>query len=998
MIKKLVTALITLNILLPVKAQVEPLLLYKVSHDEGCKQWVDSVFDQLSLKEKVGQLFIYTIAPLDTKPNQALLRDAVETHKVGGLLFSGGQMATQVMLTNHAQDMAEVPLMITFDGEWGLAMRLKEIPAFPRNMVLGCIQDDNLIREYGREVARQCREIGVHVNFAPVADININPKNPVINTRSFGEDPVNVANKVIAYSAGLEGGRVLPVAKHFPGHGDTDVDSHDALPVLRFTRARLDSVELYPFRELIRTGIGSVMVGHLQVPVLEPKAGIASSLSPNVIQKLLVDEMGYKGLIFTDALAMKGVSLSRNISLEALKAGNDMVLAPRNLREEINAVLAAIKKGEISEAEIERKCRKVLTYKYALEVNRQSKIQLSGLSNRVNTPEFRNLIDRLKLAAVTVVSNNNQILPFHPDLDEIALLTVGDQSANRTFGNTLEEYVALTRYQLRPDMSEQAQQKLRTSLANHKRVVVCVNTANIGAYRKFFSAFRPGVPVVYVFLTSEKPMLQVPKSLLNASAVVLGHSTDTVVQRRIANVLFGRDTANGRLSASVGDVFKPGDGVTIDPSTPYHFIPEEYGVNSRVLNRIDTIARSGITGGAFPGCQVVVMKNGRVMYNKAFGTFSGSKSQPVTPNSIYDIASLSKTSGTLLAVMKLYDRGLFNLTDKVSKHLTYLKGTDKEDITVRELLLHESGLTPTISFYIEAIDKESFPGRLFGAKKSASHNVQIDARTFAQSGFKFKKGFTSPVRTGECTVQVAENLWLNKSFKKEVILQEIINKPLGAKRYRYSCVGFILLQQMVEELSGMPMNDLLTQEFYDPMRLEHTTYLPLNSFSKEEIVPSTNDRFLRKGIVRGYVHDESAAFLGGVGGNAGLFSTAVDIAKIHQMILNGGEWEGRRYLSEKTCQVFTTQKSSTSRRGLGFDKPDVNNPDKSPCWGAAPAQIYGHNGFTGTCAWVDPKNELVFVFLSNRIYPDVWVNKLSKLQIREKMQEAMYESIKKNKK
>lgn len=325
---------------------VEPLLVKPVQDDVRCRQWVDSVLDKLSLKERVGQLFIYTIAPYQDKRNKELLRKVVEDYKVGGLLFSGGLMQNQVMLTNEAQRMADVPLLITFDGEWGLSMRLKGTPVFPKNMVLGCIRNDSLLYEYGREMARQCRELGVQVNFAPVADVNINPENPVINTRSFGENPVNVADKVIAYAKGLEDGGVLSVSKHFPGHGDTDVDSHNALPTLPFTRERLDSVELYPFKKAIQEGLGGIMVGHLEVPAFEETSGVPSSLSRSVVYDLLTRELKFRGLIFTDALAMKGVSNNASLCLKALKAGNDLLLVPRRIKEEVDAVLAAVKSGE----------------------------------------------------------------------------------------------------------------------------------------------------------------------------------------------------------------------------------------------------------------------------------------------------------------------------------------------------------------------------------------------------------------------------------------------------------------------------------------------------------------------------------------------------------------------------------------------------------------------------------------------------------------------------
>jgi beta-glucosidase-like glycosyl hydrolase len=410
---------------LQARAQVEPLFTYKISRDEACNRWVESQMKQMNLREKIGQLFIYTIAPDRSKRNLALLKNVVHTHKVGGLLFSGGKLDNQALLTNQAQKMADVPLMITFDGEWGLSMRLRGTPVFPKNMVLGCIQDDRLIYEYGQEMARQCRELGVQVNFAPVADVNINPQNPVINVRSFGENPLLVADKVIAYASGLESGRVLSVAKHFPGHGDTDVDSHKALPVLPFTRERLDSVELYPFRKLIHAGLGGVMVGHLQVPVFEPVGKLPSSLSRNVVYTLLTEKMAFKGLIFTDALAMKGVSSAQKVCLQALKAGNDVVLAPRDVKKEIDYVVEAVKKGEFTEEEIDERCRKVLLFKYAMGLNRKPVVRLSGLERRINTPHTRDLIRRLNLAAVTVLNNEKGVLPIHPDVKKVAVLTVG---------------------------------------------------------------------------------------------------------------------------------------------------------------------------------------------------------------------------------------------------------------------------------------------------------------------------------------------------------------------------------------------------------------------------------------------------------------------------------------------------------------------------------------------------------------------------------------------
>ena len=976
-------------------ATVEPLLVSKALQDEDCRHWVDSVMNKLSFKEKVGQLFIYTIAPIDTKRNLELLHEAVETHKVGGLLFSGGKMQTQVELTNRAQKQAKVHVMITFDGEWGLAMRLRGTPVFPRNMVLGCIRDNQLIYEYGSEVARQCRQIGVQVNFAPVADVNINPKNPVINTRSFGEDPVQVADKVIAYAYGLEGGGVLSVCKHFPGHGDTDVDSHKSLPVLPFTRERLDSVELYPFKKAIRAGLGGMMVGHLQVPVIEPVGGLPSSLSRNVVYDLLTDELAFKGLVFTDALAMKGVSGNGHVSLQALKAGNDMVLAPRNLKEEIPAVLEAVEKGELAREDIENKCRKVLTYKYVLGLKKKTFIQLSGLEQRINRPQTRDLIRRLNQAAITVLNNKNHILPLHADKAQtLALLEIGKPGETEVLAKQMSRYTSLARFRLRPNQTEAENRRLRDSLATYKRIVIAVSEQRLAPYHSFFAKFAPENPAIYLFFTPGKMMMQIHHAVSHAPAVILGHSHNSDVQRQTADILFAKATADGRLSASIGGLFPTGAGVTITPETPLHFIPEEHGLSSALLKKIDTIALDGIQQGAYPGCQVVVLKNGHVMVDKAFGTYAGKGSPGVESTDIYDLASLSKTTGTLLAVMKLYDKGRFNLTDKISDYLPFLQRTDKKDITIREILYHQSGLPPWLPFYQEVIDKDSYDGRLFSARKDAHHPVQIGTATWANPRFKFKSEYISPVKTGDYTIQICDSLWLNRSFRK-VIEEKIVEAPLKQKRYVYSDIGFILLGMLVEQLAGMPMEAYLQREFYEPMGLERTGYLPLRRFAKSEIVPSNKDRFLRKETLQGYVHDEASAFFGGLAGNAGLFSTAREVARVYQMLLNGGEIDGKRYLSKETCNLFTTETSKISRRGLGFDKPDMEDPKKGNCASGVPAGVYGHTGFTGTCAWVDPENDLVYVFLSNRIYPNVTNRKLNQLHIRERIQEAIYDAMKK---
>ncbi len=952
-----------------------------------CQAWVEERLSNMSLKEKIGQLFIHTVAPINTPENKKKLRDAITEYKIGGLLFSGGQLSDQVQLTNYAQDVAAIPLLITFDGEWGLAMRLKDTPEFPKNRVLGCIRNDRLLYEYGKEVARQCKEIGVQVNFAPVADVDVNPRNPVINTRSFGGDPRNVARKVAAYARGLEDGGVLAVAKHFPGHGDTEVDSHKALPVLNFDRARLDSIELYPFMEAIGSGIGGIMAGHLEVPAL---GRLPASISPQIIG-MLNTQLGFRGLVFTDALEMKGISKNENVCALALMAGNDLLLAPRNLKKELDGVLAAVRSGKLTEEQITEKCRKVLTYKYALGLKEKPSIPLSGWEKRVNRPETRDLLLRLQEAAVTVVSNAGNVLPLDRNSKNTVVFDIGKTpAACLPFYERLKTYLPLSRVVAHPDSTKAIQKRLAAS----DRVIVAISSTDYGKYGALLHALPADVPVVYVFLMPLKSLSGMETFLQKAAAVVLGHTDEETIQNRVADVLAGKAAADGRLSVAMGGLFKPGDGVTMSPATSLTDKPEDHGMDSAVLGKIDDIVSEGIRAKAYPGCQVLIWKDGVPVYDKAFGTFTYEDARPVTSDDLYDLASLTKTTATLLAVMKLYDEGRFKLTDRIADYVPALQGTDKARITIEELLFHQSGLPAYWPFYKVTIDEDSYKGPFYRAKADALHHTQVDTRLFAIDRFGYKKELAAPTFSPDFPLQVADSLFLHRSFRDSVLVQ-IARLPLKSKTYRYSCLNFMLLKEMVENMAQMPLDTYLEKMFYAPMGLTRTAFCPLRRFQKEEIVPTVQSDFLRKGgTLQGYVHDELAAFVGGVSGNAGLFSTARDVAKVYQMLIDGGMYEGIRYLSKETCDLFLTRTSRISRRGLGFDRPDVGNPAKSPCAEEAPKEVVGHTGFTGTCAWADPKNRLVYVFLSNRTYPHPFDHKqLMRLNIRPRIQQVMYQAM-----
>lgn len=424
---------------------------------------------------------------------------------------------------------------------------------------------------------------------------------------------------------------------------------------------------------------------------------------------------------------------------------------------------------------------------------------------------------------------------------------------------------------------------------------------------------------------------------------------------------------------------------------PDSTLPEAAGINRTTLERIDNIVQNGIKSRAFPGCQVLVMKDGKPVYDKCFGTFTYGPSPKVNRSTMYDMASLSKTTGTLLAIMKLYDSGKLSLEDKASQYLTFLRGTDKQNITLKQLLFHESGLPAYLPFYKLAIDKTNAKAAVMPQAEPSASNI------ITGSVFRYKTGWVSRIPTVEYMAQVSDSFYLHNRFRQEA-MQMIADTRLGSKTYNYSCINFIVLKEIAEAISGMTLDSFLEQEFYAPMQLASLSYLPLRKHKKEEIAPTLKKDNLRGNVVQGFVHDHAAAFMGGISGNAGLFGTATDVAAVYQMLLNNGELTGKRYLSEETCRVFTTTTSASGRRGLGFDKPVPSNPKLSPCCPQAPTSVYGHTGYTGTCSWVDPENKLVYVFLSNRTYPDDGVNKLARMGIRTKIQEVIYQSLDKPKK
>jgi beta-glucosidase-like glycosyl hydrolase/CubicO group peptidase (beta-lactamase class C family) len=974
-------------------AQVLP-NLFASADEKAMNRWVDSVFDSMSEEERIGQLFMIIAEPVAETGNITKLIHLVNNRKIGGILFQKGEPDAQVIVTNRLQKEARIPLLIALDGEWGLSMRLNNTTRFPKNMMLGAISDLNLMEQYGEEVGRQCREMGIHVNFAPDVDVNSNPDNPVIGIRSFGEAPEDVARRAVAYARGLEKAGIISVAKHFPGHGDTNSDSHDLLPVINHDSERLDNVELYPFREYINSGLSGIMSAHLDIPALGTN-GRPGSFSRKVITELLRDRMGFEGLCFTDGLAMKGAVAGKNesVAVEALKAGNDILLGPVYPEKEIDAVRQAIRKKQLGMSELDRRCRRILCYKYIAGLNAVKPIPVKSLYERLNTPHAEWLNARLNAEAVTIVKNNENILPLQQlDRKRIAALSLGEATDNE-FHRMLKRYDEADCYNL-PDNANYSERTSIIGKLNSYDIIICsVHNAAQGD-RPELQELASSKNVVFVFFTTPYRCAKFKRSVENAQAVVIAYEPTLRAKNYAAQAIFGGISARGSLPVGVPELFPLGAGIITEKTRLGFQEPEEAGIDPYRLRTIDTIVQEGLENEAYPGCQVIVAKDGMIVYNKSFGYHDYSRKQAVTERTVYDLASMSKATGTLLAVMKSYDDGKFQLSDKISEFVTGLKDSDKKDLLIRDMLYHQSGLPPTISFYEQAIDKNSFSGSLYSRRKDPAHTFQFDARTYVNTSFRYNPEFVSTNKQKRFGTEAAENFYISDTFVRDSILSGIINAPLNASgRYVYSCINFILLKMMAEQQTGEPMDKFLHKHFFDRLGASSTTYNPLQKMDRSRIPPTENDRFVRRQVIQGYVHDEAAAFQGGVSGNAGLFSSAADLAKIMQLYLNNGVYGGERYLSEKTCRLFTGSKSPLSRRGLGFDKPDTKNPSRSPCGLLTPQAVYGHTGFTGTCFWIDPENNLFFIFLSNRTYPSRTNTKLFSLDIRTRIQDAIYKAL-----
>ncbi|HZJ79974.1 MAG TPA: glycoside hydrolase family 3 N-terminal domain-containing protein [Dysgonamonadaceae bacterium] len=972
-------------------AQIQP-NIYRDANQAEMNAWVDSVYSSLTLDERIGQLFMVIANTDNTDANKNLIKRYIDQQKIGGILFSKGNITTQATLTNYAQKESKTPLFISLDGEWGLNMRLTDAPQFPRNMILGSIKNDSLLYLYGKEVARQCKELGIHINFAPVLDVNSNPNNPVIGNRAFGENPENVAIKGIAYARGLEDGGVMAVAKHFPGHGDTSEDSHKTLPTIAHSRERLDSVELFPFQSYINAGLSGMMVAHLNIPILNTR-GLPSTLTPEIGRELLKEEMEFSGLTFTDGMAMKGVTNQSSMSVKAILAGNDVVLGAPNVSSEFQSVKEAVENNTISAEMLEKKVRKILAYKFITGTHIFTPIDGNEATRSINNSYAEWLIRKLHNSSMVLMKNDVELLPIkNLDKHKIASVAIG-VSNTAPFQTWLNKYADIVTFQV-SQSSEVAD--LKSKLEEYDVVIYSIHTRHTRDAAALQQQLKNKKSIT-VFFTSPYQLSGFTQSIANSQSVVLAHTNNKEAQISAAQALFGGIAVDGIMPVTIGE-YKANEGLTTPKTRLAYQLPEEVGINSQQFNSIERIALEGIRQKAYPGCQILIAKDGVVIYDRQFGRFEyDSNSSEVTDQTVYDLASITKATATLPAIMKLYDTKQIRLQDTFSKFIPETKNSNKANITIRKALLHESGILPYIPYYTFAIDKNSYTGALLVNRRSNTHNAKF-AGMWGRTNYKFRNNLISGVNTPTFNLPVSDKMFASEEMQKTLIT-EIINTNLRkTNRYAYSCLNFMLLKEAVENISKQDLNEFTQKNFYKKLGATTTTFQPLKYMSNEQIPPTEDDQFFRKQMLRGYVHDEGAALFGGISGNAGLFSSANDLAKIYQMYLNGGSYGGEQLISEETMRLFTTTKSSVSRRGLGFDKPDLRNNNLSPTCPQAPISVYGHTGYTGTSFWIDPDSQMIFIFLSNRVHPSRSPNRLHTLETRKRIQDEIYNALKQEKK
>lgn len=947
-------------------------------------QWADSVLQTMTIRKQIAQLMM--IRTYSNRPEtHALAIDSLVINQgIGGVCFFQGTPYRQKALTNRWQSKSQVPILVALDAETGPGMRLDSTFNYPEAMTLGAIHNDTLIRLMGQRIGKMMHGLGVHINFSPVTDVNINPANPVIGNRSFSSSPNLVADKSIQYALGLQDVGILPTLKHFPGHGDTDIDSHYSLPVIKKDRETILNTEIAPFLKGIHAGIIGIMVGHLLMPSIDSTPNLPSSLSEVIITNLLKKELDFKGYIITDGLDMKGVTNQYPAGLaeyKSLLAGSDILLLPPDPIKSINFIKQMVDSGKIDSLYIAQRCHRVLELKFKLIIDRKNELQRYNPS--LSKGEIADVVLRRELfrQSITLVTNKQNLLPIKTQgRNPMAIIEIGDRVPSG-FTNICRNYTTADPFIIGLNPTARLCDSLARNLTTYQEVLIAVATprkSKQGNYgipdnlaRLTDSLKSAGKRIILAWFGSPYALSMPNFPTTTTDAIIIGWQAHNDVAELIPQMIFGAERFQGSLPVAISDQFTLGSGInTSSLNKLCYVLPEELGIEKNDLFQLDQMIAVALSQGAFPGCQVELALKGKVFYQKAFGSLNSDKKQEVKLTDVYDLASLTKILGTGLALMKLTDQNKLDINDQLRDYLRLGSRSALRKASIKSILAHEAGLPAFIPFYKKTIDKKG-P----------------------------KQNYFRDIRQPKFGLQVNDSLWMRNDFA-DTIYRTIYKLELSKKReYLYSDLGMILMRPLIEQLTDMSLDTYLTKEFYEPLGLSGFGYLPLRRHKLENIAPTEHDTVFRKRVVHGWVHDPTAAMLGGISGHAGLFGSANDVAVIMQMLIQGGDYGATHFLSQSVINQFTSIQfpEHGNRRGLTFDRPTLTPVKDGPVCEAASQQSFGHSGFTGTYTWADPSNGLVYVFLSNRINPNTSNNLLAKSNLRTRLHQKAYEIIEKAK-
>jgi CubicO group peptidase (beta-lactamase class C family)/beta-glucosidase-like glycosyl hydrolase len=931
--------------------------------------WVDSVFNSLSTDEKIGQLFV---VPVPSRINETAINkieNQIKSKEIGGVIFDSLGPLQQAKITSRFQTVSNVPLLVAQNAAVGLGQVRDSALHLPEPYIVGAARNDSMGYLAGKEIARKMKLLGAHVNVSSFAEISSNFRDS-LSHHSFGQNQNRVASRALAFMNGLQANGILAIVKNFTINGATVLDVQDGIPVID---ASVDSVKSFPFYRLFEHKLAGVMTAPASFPLFYQDKNIvkkndfdAATLSLMFTGKWLKQRLDYQGLTVVDIRHKKVVDEKNkgNDELIAFQAGNDLLISAGEIGPAIRKIKRLLKKDENFEAVLTTNVRKILAAKFDAGLWRPSVVNTDNLVAKLNSPEAQLVSQKLYEAGITVIQDQRNVIPISTlENKHFAYINTTSQQSGELY-QYLSKYVH-TSYFAWDEKTDV--ESFSDSLKEAHVIIIGIFKQTPASVIQKLTAFAQRSVQAHEVIVCDFGKNFSPSAIPNAT-LIKAYTAVPETLRAVPQVIFGGLKADGMLPYTISPDAPEGTGLRTETLKRLTYsIPEDAGMNSGTLEKIKQIVEEAITTHATPGCQILVARNGKVVYDKSFGGLTYDNTDSVTEENIYDLASLTKVSATLQTVMFMYEKGLIDLNKKLSYYLPQLKNTNKKDITLLEMLTHQAGLVPFIPMWTETVKNNVFLPQYYSRVQSEGYPLQVSPDLYA-----------API--------LRDSVW---SWIGESKLQ---NKPPRTPyAYQYSDLGFLLLQRLAEKIFNQPIDDFLAQNLYEPLGAYTTGFTPLKRFPAQRIAPTEDDKIYRKTHIAGTVHDERAAMMGGVAGHAGLFSNATDLAKLGQMLLQEGSYGGYQYYKPETVNLFTAKQFDRSRRGLGWDKP-VQSEWNSPTSLKASPRTFGHTGFTGTCIWIDPEFNLVYIFLSNRVYPDRSA-KLITSNIRSRIQDVIYDSI-----